>query len=244
MKTDFKKIIPFFLFLLILAFSSGHCFKSYKKTSGTVEEKVTPAVIVDAGHGGFDGGAVALDGTEEKEINLLIALKLQKLLSDGKYKVIMTRTGDYATNDTGDKIRSKKRSDMQNRLALMEENPRGIFVSIHLNKYTTSSVSGAQVFYSPNDEFSKTLAEELQKNFAVLQPQNKRTVKKATSSAYLLYNAKIPAVIVECGFLSNKEELELLKTDDYQQKTAECIKKGIDSYFKSFEKDGYSLDKT
>lgn len=191
-----------------------------------------PKVIIDAGHGGFDGGAVAFDGTCEKDINLEIAKKLEKMLRFYGFSTVMTRTTDAAINDTGDRIRSQKKSDMYNRLSFMEENPDALFISIHLNKYTTSAASGAQTFYSDNFPESKVLAEEIQKSISsLLEPYNKRTVKKGTSSAFLLYNAKTPAVIVECGFLSNHQDLEKLKDEEYQSKMAFAIADGIINFY-------------
>lgn len=202
----------------------------YLITNATAENEKT--VIVDAGHGGFDGGAVADDGTPEKDINLSIALKLSALLKLHGYNVIMTRTTDTGTElDSSESIAKRKKSDMGERLRIINENPEAIFVSIHLNKFTTSSAVGAQVFYSPNDVRSVQLGSSLQKTIKLLlQAENERTIKKATKSTYLLYKANIPAVIVECGFLSNKRELELLKTDEYRSKMAFAVLCGILNY--------------
>lgn len=202
----------------------------YLITNATAENEKT--VIVDAGHGGFDGGAVADDGTPEKDINLSIALKLSALLKLHGYNVIMTRTTDTGTElDSSESIAKRKKSDMGERLRIINENPEAIFVSIHLNKFTTSSAVGAQVFYSPNDARSVQLGSSLQKAIkSLLQAENERTIKKATKSTYLLYKANIPAVIVECGFLSNKRELELLKTDEYRSKMAFAVLCGILNY--------------
>lgn len=193
---------------------------------------VRPAVIIDAGHGGFDGGAVANDGTIEKDINLSIALKLCEMLKFNGYEVIMTRTEDTSTEDKEGSIRSKKVSDLKNRLKLMSENPDAVFVSIHLNKFTTSAASGAQVFYSPNFEEAKLLGECIQKSVVnLIQPDNTRVIKKGTSAAYLLHNAKVPAVIVECGFLSSPKELQKLKDNEYQTRMAFAIMGGILDFF-------------
>lgn len=190
-------------------------------------------IIIDAGHGGFDGGAVALDGTVEKDINLLISHKLKDMLQLQGFNVIMTRYDDSATDNTEDQnISSRKTSDLRNRLRLMNSSPDAIFVSIHLNKFNFASANGLQVFYSPNTAHSKNLAELIQTSVkTMLQPTNDRVVKKGTKSTYLLYNARIPAVIVECGFLSNTEELIMLKDDTYQSKLAFCIFCGITDYY-------------
>lgn len=196
-------------------------------------------VFSNASHGGFDGGAVAGDGTVEKDINLNIALTLAKFLKQSGFRVIMTRESDVSTEDTeSPQIASKKRNDLKNRLKLMSDYPDSVFVSIHLNKFTTSSAVGSQVFYSKSEE-SALLADKIQKAIVTLiQPENTRVNKQATSSTYLLYNATVPAVLVECGFLSNASELALLKQSDYQKKMAFSIYLGILEYFK--EKDNGS----
>lgn len=193
-----------------------------------------PTVILDAGHGGFDGGAVAPDGTVEKEINLKIALKLKEFLRLGGYEVVMTRDSDVSTDDVEtDKIAARKKSDLKNRLKLMKDYPDAVFVSIHLNKFTTSAAAGSQVFYSAGREESKKLGEDIQKAIVrLLQPENTRVNKQATSSTYILYNATLPAVLVECGFLSNTAELKRLKTEEYQNKMAFGIFCGIMDYYK------------
>ncbi len=189
--------------------------------------------MANSGHGGFDGGAAAADGTVEKDINLQIALKTAQMLHFNGYDVIMTRTEDTGTeDDEAEAIAKRKKSDLSNRLQIMKENPDAIFVSIHLNKFTTSAASGAQVFYTANYTEAYTLAQSVQKSItSLLQPENTRVVKQGTSSTYLLKNAPVPAVIVECGFLSNKAELEKLKSDDYQSQMALAIVGGIIDFY-------------
>lgn len=197
----------------------------YEAASHT--ENIKKTVILDAGHGGFDGGASAGD-VLEKDINLKIALFLADHLKLSGYDVILTREDDSATNDEGERIRSKKISDMKNRLALMKSYPDAFFVSIHLNKYSDSQPKGTQVFYSQKTEESKLLAQSIQQTVKeLLQSDNHREIKPATRDTYLLYNAPIPAVIVECGFLSNPAELALLKTEEYQKKMAFAVYCGI-----------------
>ena len=212
------------------------CFcYNFEKTEVAVNTKYTqpPQIILDAGHGGFDGGAVALDGTVEKDINLNICLVLADMLKASGYDVILTRTADVSTDDVEtDKIAVRKKSDLKNRLNLMKDYPQAVFVSIHLNKFTTSAARGSQVFYSGEIAESKKLGEDIQKSIVkLLQPENTRVNKQATSGTYLLYNATIPAVLVECGFLSNSSELEKLKRVDYQNKMAFSIFCGINEFF-------------
>ena len=190
-------------------------------------------IILDAGHGGFDGGAVAEDGTVGKDVNLKIALSLCGFLKQDGFSVIMTRETDDSTEDLPtDRIATRKKSDMQNRLKLMSEYPDAVFVSIHLNKYTTSAARGAQVFYGAKSPASRELGESIRASIvSLLQPNNTRTNKQATAGTYLLYRAPIPAVLVECGFLSNRAELALLKDETYQKKMAFSIFCGIRDYF-------------
>lgn len=198
--------------------------------SKTANEALT--VIVDAGHGGEDGGAVAPDGTVEKDINLDVALKLQKVLQLYGFNVIMTRTEDTMTYDGNfDTQREKKVSDIRNRFKIIEEHPDAIFVSVHQNNFYDSSQSGTQVFYSKNNFKSKTLADEIQKTFVNnIQPDNRRQTKKSGTEIYLLYHSRIPSVLVECGFLSNYNDLNQLKNEDYRMRVAILIADGILKY--------------
>ncbi|MDR1735172.1 MAG: N-acetylmuramoyl-L-alanine amidase [Oscillospiraceae bacterium] len=193
----------------------------------------SPPILLDAGHGGEDGGTVAVDGTAEKGINLAIAKKLENYLRAFGYQVTMTRENDTATYTPGTKtLRAKKTSDLHNRMAMMDAlGPNAIFVSIHQNHYPAESLHGCQVFYSRNTENSKTLAQRIQNSVvSQIQQTNKRLVKPAGTEIYLLYEAKIPAVMVECGFLSNWEETGLLKSDGYQNQIAYAIACGILDY--------------
>lgn len=175
---------------------------------------------------------MAFDGTVEKDINLKIALSVANFLRQSGFEVILTRDIDKSTDDKEGGIPFRKKNDLQNRLALMNKNPNGIFVSIHLNKFTTSSASGAQVFYSKNFDESLQLGECIQQSIiSLLQSDNKRVIKKGNSSTYILENATVPTVIVECGFLSNSKDLSLLKTDEYQKKMAFAIYCGILNFY-------------
>ncbi len=189
-------------------------------------------VIIDAGHGGDDGGAIGIDGTVEKDINLDIALKLEKLLKFYGFDVIMTRTEDIMTCDDGlDSLRKRKISDIHNRFDVLEKNPDAVFISIHQNKFEDNSQHGTQVFYSGNNDESKLLAESIQNSIvSVLQPDNSRVVKKSGSGIYLLYHAKLPAVLVECGFISNPAEVKNLNDEKYRMKIAILIADGLIKY--------------
>ena len=187
-----------------------------------VAQSNRPVVVLDAGHGGFDGGAQA-NGINEKEINLAITQKERMLCTLFGFQVVMTRDEDESIHDAD--AANKKRSDMHKRLAVMLADPQSVTVSIHLNKFTQTSARGAQVFYAPAAPDSNILAQTIQDSFRLLlQPENKREIKKADKSLYLLYNNKItPAVLVECGFISNEGEAALLKTEKYQDQVAMTI---------------------
>lgn len=189
-------------------------------------------VLANSGHGGFDGGAV-VGAVLEKDINLEIANRLSFMLKASGFNVICTRNDDSSTeSDPTASVSARKRSDLNNRLKIIKENPDGIFVSIHLNKFSSTSVKGAQMFYSPKNENSKRLAECLKNSVTEFtQPDNKRTVKEATSSIFLLYYSPIPSVIAECGFMSNTEELGKLQDKEYQSKMAFSIFCGILNYY-------------
>jgi N-acetylmuramoyl-L-alanine amidase len=184
-----------------------------------------PVIIVDAGHGGADGGAVGADGTVEKDINLAIALRLSGILRAWGYEVIMTREDDRSVHSPeATTLRGQKASDLHNRTDLVNSTPGAVLVSIHQNKFHGTTEHGTQVFYSPNNPESQALAQAIQQRACeLLQPDNRRKIKKAGSNIYLLYYAQAPAVMVECGFLSNVSERERLKDPDYQGQIAFSI---------------------
>lgn len=234
-KIPYQKILAGCLGLAIvmaLVAGAGILTKKARPTAASLSNY--PVIIIDAGHGGFDGGAVASDGTPEKDINLSIAQNLRDFLLPLGLDIVMVRDTDTGTEDpTADTIRQKKNSDLKNRLKLMNKYSNAIFISIHLNKFPQSEPNGAQVFYTPNVAEAKFLAEEIQANIQKqLQPNNTRVIKQATSDTYLLDNAKVPAVIVECGFLSNPGDLNRLKNEEYQAKMAFTIACGLLNFLK------------
>ncbi len=193
---------------------------------------VYPPLILDAGHGGEDGGAVASDGTIEKEINLNITLQTYQMLKLMGIHSIMIRDND---NDLADHslptIRKRKMSDINARLSIMNEHPDAIFISIHQNHYANRSVHGLQVFFSDNHPQSRLLAEHIQGNANnILQKDNQRKIKTTDSNIYLLNHATIPAIMVECGFMSNLEELNKLKSPAYGMQLALVIAGGLMNY--------------
>ncbi len=229
---DFMKKALFILFSVFLVISILFLNETKIASVSQLIENKYPVIIIDAGHGGEDGGAIGVDGTNEKDINLEIALKLNDILTVIGYETRMVRTTDISIhNENSNTLREKKVSDIRNRAAIMEEYENCFYVSIHQNKYEDSRIWGAQTFYSPNDEASKTLAQFIQTSIATeLQPDNKRLIKESGTSIYVLYNATKPAVMVECGFISNPNELSQLKTEEYQSEMAFSIMSGIINY--------------
>ena len=186
-------------------------------------------VIVDPGHGGADGGAVGADGVVEKDINLAIALKLRDMLAVQGYEVLMTRETDVMTCDEGVQgIGKQKKSDMRNRLKLIQDHPGAVVLSIHQNLFEEEKYHGAQMFYGRNNPFSRELAQTLQEIFVKnLQPENLREIKKGEKDLYLLWQSENPIVLVECGFLSNREECARLQDEEYQGQVAFTILEGL-----------------
>lgn len=228
-----KRVLSAFLCLLLTLVIGYVSVNNSKHIGVSTSTPVTNIrrVIIDAGHGGFDGGAVASDGTIEKDLNLAIALKLDVVLRSLGFETILVRSEDVSTASGGDATHSQKVNDIKNRLKLTEKYKDAIFVSIHMNKYSTSQPHGAQVFHAKVDG-SKELAECIQSALReYVQPDNKRVVKMTTKDIYLLNNAVIPSVIAECGFLSNASDLKSLKDEGYQLKTALAISSGIVDYF-------------
>lgn len=189
-------------------------------------------IIIDPGHGGEDGGTVSSKGVNEKIINLQISKKLKNVLEICGYRVLMTRIDDNLIyDDSALTMREKKVSDLYNRFKIAENNPEGLFLSIHQNYFTESKYWGAQVFYSNNNPESLALAENIQNTFRdKLQSDNDRKIKKSGKEIYLLNNIKSPAVMVECGFMSNYSEALKLEDNGYQIKIALVIVDGINKY--------------
>ena len=182
-----------------------------------------PRIVIDAGHGGFDGGAKAPDGTEEKTLNLQIAQNLSAMLTVCGFEVTMTReTDDGLQGENDATVREKKVSDMHARLAMYEE--AQLVISIHQNMFAAKNCRGSQVFYSPNHPCSKVLASCVREQLiSRLQPDNTRELKEGNKDIFLLHKTTRPTVLVECGFLSNTEELACLRDETYQRQLAFAV---------------------
>ena len=195
----------------------------------TISENTASAtLVIDAGHGGFDGGAVSERGVSEQAINLSVAQRVRALACFFG----MTRTDEGALDyDPSRSVRENKIADIHARERIVQSIPSPVFVSIHLNKFSDPQYHGAQVFYSANSAFGKPLAEALQSALiSGCDPENRRQAKQAESSVYLMRALTCPAVIVECGFLSNPDEETRLADENYHKKLAVCIVTGYLRY--------------
>ena len=184
------------------------------------EPDLFPTIVIDAGHGGEDGGASLYGGAPEKELNLLIASDLRDMLTVMGFNVVMTRTDDTLLYDKNFDYQGHKKSmDLANRLKIARETENAILISIHMNAFPESKYSGLQVYYSKNDTGSQKLAHLVQEiNKTAISPDNNRKIKQAGSNIYLLDRFEGVAILIECGFLSNDAERELLNTAEYRQK--------------------------
>lgn len=207
--------------MLFLPFSG---YVPTQRSTAQTGAEWSAAVVIDAGHGGEDGGTVG-NGLVEKDLNLDVAKRLCALLEREGAHVVMTRESDTMLYDKSSDYKGKKKAlDLRARLEIAEgcENP--VFVSIHMNYFPQTRYSGLQVYYSANNPLSRTLAEGIQSACrASLQPENTRAVKEATSAIFLLDKLSCPAVLVECGFLSNPDEAARLSDENYRERLAEVI---------------------
>lgn len=195
------------------------------KTVGINNVKTKKTVIIDPGHGGIDVGTVGIDGSLEKNINLSISLDLYDYLMVSGINTVLTRDGDYEVYKAGEK---RTKSDLYNRMDFINSIPDSILISIHQNHFENEAEWGTQVWFSPNDEISPTLADKILRSVKKnIQPENKRENKVSDNSYYILYKAQKPSVMVECGFVSNKNENNKLQDKEYQKDMAYSILAGI-----------------
>lgn len=225
-----EKAVTLLLVLGILMFGNAFLERAEQEqttyTSGVL--KNVPVVVIDAGHGGKDPGKVGINGALEKDINLSIALRLKSLLEQNNISVVMTRVEDkdLAT----EQATNRKNEDLRARAKLIADSAPVVMVSIHQNSYTSEEVYGAQVFYHSGSEEGKRFGTMVQTHLKHEVPEENHRVAKANKEYYLLKKAACPAIIVECGFLSNWKEAALLSTEEYQEKMAFAIHLGILEY--------------
>ncbi|MBP3609812.1 MAG: N-acetylmuramoyl-L-alanine amidase CwlD [Lachnospiraceae bacterium] len=195
-----------------------------------------PVVVIDAGHGGKDPGKVGVNSALEKDINLNIALRLKSLLEQNGVLVVMTREEDKDL--ASENAASRKNEDLRARVKLLEETSPALMVSIHQNSYPEADVDGAQVFYYSGSEEGKVLGTVIQEQLKSEMDDGNHRVAKANKEYYLLKKSCCPAVIVECGFLSNPTEADLLASEEYQEKLAFAIHLGIMEYLNTEAEQG------
>jgi len=216
--------------MLLLIFAASFIYASQDAIGTTSIPINNMVVMIDAGHGGRDNGAIGTVGTYEDEINVKIALKLRKLIEQSGGVALMIREDDTGLYDET-KRTGRKIEDLRKRQKLFSESEADIIISIHLNYFPEGQYYGAQTFYKEGDNKSKKLAELIQKEFLeVIDRGNNRTIKPK-SDVYLFKGNDIPGALVECGFLSNPEEERLLAQDHYQERLAWSIFSGIVKYF-------------
>lgn len=227
----FRKMLPIYLFIMV-----GVIFTAYlgsQAVTTMVEQSPIEGrriIVIDAGHGGIDGGATSCTGALESGINLEIALRLNDLIRFMGYETAMVRTTDTSIHIQGDTIASQKVSDLKQRVNLVNSIDNCFLISIHQNIYPDGRYSGAQVFYAKGDE-SKSFADRLQGSFRdVLNPGSKRQ-SKPSSGIYLMQNIQRPGVLIECGFLSNQSEERNLREAEYQRKICCVITSAISLAF-------------
>lgn len=195
---------------------------------GAKTKKNQTVIVVDPGHGGEDPGKVGTNDVLEKDLNLKISKKVQKLLEEAGIKVVMTREDD--------KVPDAKKEDLQQRIDLINDTKPRLAIGIHQNSYPDESIRGAQVFYHTITEEAEDVAAAIQEELRTVDTTNTRQIKE-NDTYYMLKNSKVPMIIVECGFLTNPEEAEKLSQEEYQEKIAQAICEGITKWLKGKNED-------
>ena len=226
--------------LLVTAFVLPPAYPAGEAAEAAAFDGSADVLVIDAGHGGADGGAVASDGTVESGINLAIAKRLESLAALFGVSTVMTRESEeIGYPEDADTLSGMKKADQYARLKLINSVPRGALISIHQNFYPDARPRGVQVLYAAS-EGSQALGETAHALLsAALSPDSRRVAAPAERDIYLMRGAKLPAILVECGFISNPEELGLLKSGNYQSKIAALL---LASYLRyASERDGISV---
>lgn len=222
-------VLPLLLGISLFAARAYLSTQMYVEALKAANERMT--IVIDAGHGGEDCGAIGVSGIYEKDINLAVAYELGSILSDSGFAVVYTRTEDKLLYKDDENIKGlRKISDLKNRCKIAADYPNALFISIHMNSYADPKYSGLQVYYSGNNERSYALAVSIQSTVrGALQASNNRKVKLG-KNIYVLENTYNPSVLVECGFLTNREECEKLSQKEYQNALCLSIAQGILNY--------------
>ena len=233
--TAARSLGGFFLFtlslLLTAALALGGTLAKAASLPTATDKDAPVTVVIDAGHGGEDGGAVGVTGVLEKDLNMQLSLCLAASLREAGVNVVLTRTEDKLLYTEAENIKGiRKLSDLKNRCKIAAEYPDAIFISIHMNSYSNPKYSGLQVYYSESNDNSRILASHIQSSVKnELQASNNRTIK-AGEGMYILENIANPGVLIECGFLTNFEECEKLSEKEYRKQLSLAIICGIIDY--------------
>lgn len=236
--TKSKHEILRYILFIVLGLSIGatiHFNPFFKTFSKGINDELI--VVVDAGHGLPDGGAVGTGGTVEQEINLAVSKKLFEVLQGKGIKVIMTRKDENCLAEIVENksIRTLKVEDMNKRLELIKSSGANLFVSIHMNYFSSSKAEGLRLFYDKNHPEAKVLAQNIQQKMSEVTGAKMYAVKTADQSLFLMKSPPIPSVLVECGFLSNIDEEKKLNDEDYQSRIAWAIADAIEKYYKDLQ---------
>ena len=229
-RNNYIAFLPFYLLAVILCIGLAHGGSQAVTTLGESAPVAREhTIIIDAGHGGIDGGATSCTGILESTINLQIALRLDDLMHFLGYQTYMIRTTDTSIYTQGNTIAAQKVSDLKERVRIVNETEDAILISIHQNTFSDSRYGGAQGFY-PKTDGSKELASAMQGALiTIANPDSKRVCKKA-DGVYLMEHIEQTGILIECGFLSNPEEEALLRSDDYQKKLCGIIAATVGSF--------------
>ncbi len=200
-------------------------------TSNDIATK-SKIIVLDAGHGGEDGGAVSKSGIVEKDLNLAITLKVKKILEDNNIQVVLTRSEDVMLYDNADaKLAKRKVEDIDKRIEITNNSNADLLISIHMNSFPQNYCKGWQIFYQKDSKIGEEVSIFIQDNIKeVIETKNTR-VPQSINNVKLVNKSKIPAIVVECGFLSNEDEANLLIQEDYQDKIARGICNGIMKWY-------------
>lgn len=227
-----KKHIAAAVSVAVISFTLSSCGSGALRVSEGIPAQIArPTVVIDAGHGGADGGGVSVNGVPEKGINLDIALTLSDMLRVLGYDTLLTRTEDVSIHDENvEGLKNQKISDMENRLELFNTSG-AVCISVHQNRYTDPVYNGAQMFYHRDNAEGAQLAESLRARICgYLQPDNTRETKPMDDELYLLCNCENPAVMAECGFISNSEEAAMLEQEPYRRQMAFALMCGLNDF--------------
>ena len=228
----FKKLAPTYAMVLaaflILTLLGNQAVTTWAENTNWGDK---PVFVIDAGHGGIDGGATSCTGVLESQFNLQIALRLNDLLHFLGHETLMIRTTDKSVYTYGNTIAAQKVSDLKQRVKIVNETENGILISIHQNIFSDGRYSGAQVFFAPDEE-SREVAAKLQTNLIqTLNPGSNRKSKKA-DGIYLMEHINRPGILIECGFLSNTEEESKLRSPEYQKHLCAVIATTLSGHFR------------